>query len=150
MNLVVLGCGRVGSLLATLMSQQGHQVAVIDSEKNSFRRLGTGFSGRRVLGKGIDEEVLRAAGIMEADAFVAVTNGDNTNLMASQIAKVRFGVPKVITRVADPIRAEAYRGMGLNTLCSSLVAAGMIRAVLVDEQPVETLKIYSDLLDELK
>jgi len=149
MKLVVLGCGRVGSLLATLMSQQGHDVAIIDMNKDSFRRLGQGFHGRRLLGKGIDEEVLRSAGLPEADAFVAVTNGDNTNLMASQIAKERFSVPKVITRLADPIRAQAYRGMGLNTFCSSLFGAGLLRAVLLEEQPLEALKAYSDLLNEL-
>lgn len=149
MNLVILGCGRVGSLLATLMSEQGHNVAIVDANKDSFRRLGAGFRGRKVLGKGIDEETLRMAGLPDADAFVAVTNGDNTNLMASQIAQRRFSVPKVIVRVADPIRAKAYREMGLDTLCSSLMGAGLIRSVLLDEQPAEVLAQYTDLLDEL-
>jgi len=150
MNVVILGCGRVGGLLATLMSQQGHEVAIIDVNKDSFRRLGPGFRGRKVLGKGIDEDTLRSAGLPQADAFVAVTNGDNTNLMASQIAQHRFNVPRVITRVADPIRAQAYREMGLDTMCSSLMGAGIIRSVLLGESPVDALRAYSDLLQELK
>jgi len=136
MKIVILGCGRVGSTLAMWMSEAGHEVAIIDRESGAFERfLGPEFRGETLLGLGIDQEVLRQAGIEEADAFVAVSSGDNTNVMAAQIAKVRFRVPRVIARVYDPIRAQAYREMGVETLCTTLIGAGVIQDLVLGEAP---------------
>jgi trk system potassium uptake protein TrkA len=148
MKLVVLGCGRVGSALATLMSRAGHDVRIIDRDSGAFRRLGSDFQGARVVGRGIDEDVLRRAGVHDADAFVSTTSGDNTNIMAAQIAKEKFGVPTVIARIYDPIRAEAYAKMGLTTFCSTCVGAGIISDLLT-AQPVKSYEEYSRLTSEL-
>jgi len=136
MKVVILGCGRVGSTLATWMSEAGHQVAIIDRDSASFDRfLGPEFRGETVLGLGIDLDVLRQAGIEQADAFVAASSGDNTNVMAAQIAKVHFRVPVVIARVYDPIRAMAYREMGIETLCTTLIGAGVIQDLVLGKVP---------------
>jgi trk system potassium uptake protein len=126
MKLIILGCGRVGSTLASSMSRSGDDVTIIDRQSSAFRRLSTGFSGIKLLGNGTDEDLLRKAGIEQADAFVAVTNGDNTNLMSVQIAKEKFHVPKCIARVYDPIRACGYQEMGVETLCTTLVGARLL------------------------
>jgi trk system potassium uptake protein len=125
-KVVIMGCGRVGSTLATLMDQAGHKVTVIDSNNDSFRRLTSDFKGEKIIGNGVDEEVLRRAGIETADAFAAVTNGDNRNIMASQIAKEIFNVKKVVCRIYDPIRESTYREMGMETICPTLVGAEML------------------------
>ncbi|MCL6431733.1 MAG: TrkA family potassium uptake protein [Anaerolineae bacterium] len=130
MRVVVLGCGRVGSHLAKLLIGQGHEVAVIDRDSAAFKRLGADFPGRVVLGTGIDEDVLRRAGIEKAEAFVAVTNGDNTNVMAAQVAKEVFSVPRVICRIYDPLRAELYRSLGLDTMCPTVLGAERIAELL--------------------
>lgn len=119
MKVVIVGCGRVGARIATQLDRQGHDVSIVDTQTSAFRRLAPDFSGRAITGTGIDEDVLRSAGISEADAFIAVTNGDNRNLMAAQVAKVIFGVDKVAARVYDPVRAETFRGMGIETICST-------------------------------
>ncbi|CAN5764989.1 hypothetical protein BH20CHL1_BH20CHL1_01340 [soil metagenome] len=119
MKVVIVGCGRVGARIATALDRQGHDVSIVDMQTSAFRRLAPDFSGRAITGTGIDEDVLRSAGISEADAFIAVTNGDNRNLMAAQVAKVIFGVDKVAARVYDPVRAETCRGMGIETICST-------------------------------
>lgn len=127
MKIVVLGSGRVGAALATLMSAGGCQVSIIDKNREAFKRLGPEFHGTKVGGMGIDSDILKKAGIEGADAFVAVTNGDNTNIMASQIAKEVFHVPLVISRIYDPIREEAYRELGLTTYCSTTIGAKLIK-----------------------
>lgn len=119
MKVVIIGCGRVGARIATALDRQGHDVSIVDMQTSAFRRLAPDFSGRAITGTGIDEDVLRSAGISEADAFIAVTNGDNRNLMAAQVAKVIFGVEKVAARVYDPVRAETFRDMGIETICST-------------------------------
>lgn len=126
MKVVIVGCGRVGARIATMLDNAGHDVSIIDLQASAFRRLDPNFSGRAVSGTGIDEDVLRAAGIHEADAFIAVTNGDNRNLMAAQVAKVMFGVERVAARVYDPDRAETYRSMGIETICSTIVMSDLI------------------------
>lgn len=147
MKVVILGCGRIGSGLATLMSREGHEVTIIDRDSNAFRRLGSDFKGNRVVGAGIDQDTLRRAGVENADAFVAVTPGDNTNLMAAQIAKEKYGVPQVTARIYDPIRAEAYSKMGLTTFCSTCVGAGIIKDLLTG-QPVRSYEEYAKLTSE--
>lgn len=126
MKVVIVGCGRVGARIATVLDKQGHDVSIIDLQPSAFRRLEADFSGRAVSGTGIDEDVLRSAGISEADAFIAVTNGDNRNLMAAQIAKVMFGINRVSARVYDPDRAETFKAMGIDTICSTLIMSDLV------------------------
>src|SRR3954468_17926155 len=104
-----MGCGRVGSTLAHILESQGHSVAVIDSNESAFRRLGTTFTGRRVTGIGFDRDTLREAGIEEAQAFAAVSSGDNSNIVAARVARETFGVDNVVARIYDPGRAEVYQ-----------------------------------------
>ncbi len=127
MNVVILGCGRVGSTFARLMYKDGHQVTIIDQQSEAFRRLGARFKGGRIVGNGIDEDVLKRAGIENSQVFVAVTQGDNRNIMAAQIARHVFNVPQVIARIYDPIRADRYRQLGLVTLCTTTIASGLLR-----------------------
>src|SRR5579864_7938774 len=125
-KIVIVGCGRVGSTLARQMVAEGHQVSVVDEIVSSFSRLGEDFGGQMVVGSGIDEEVLRRAGIEGADCFASVTNGDNRNIMAAQVAQKIFKVRRVITRIYDPIRAEVYRELGLETMCPTTIGAGIL------------------------
>jgi trk system potassium uptake protein len=133
MRVVIMGCGRVGSTLAANLDKSGHEVTILDLESAQFRRLPAEFGGRSLVGNGIDQDVLRRAGIEEADAFVAVTQGDNRNLMASQIAKHVFNVHRVICRMYDPVREEFYEGLGLTTISPTKVISGMIGDLL--QQP---------------
>ena len=126
MKMVIVGCGRVGSELARRFEAEGNQVAIIDERPAAFARLPEDFKGEMIVGTGLDEGVLRRAGIESADAFAAVTNGDNRNIMAAQVASVVFKVPRVITRIYDPIRADFYRTLGMETLCSTAISAGII------------------------
>ena len=130
MKVVILGCGRVGATLATQLDRAGHTVSVIDSNGDSFQRLGTKFRGEKITGNGVDEEVLRRAGIVSADAFIAVTNGDNRNIMASQIAREIFHVKKVICRIYDPIRQSTYTELGLEAICPTIMGADKITELL--------------------
>ncbi|HLZ58386.1 MAG TPA: TrkA family potassium uptake protein [Ktedonosporobacter sp.] len=126
MNIVILGCGRVGATLATKMDQAGHNVSVIDLNNDAFQRLDPRFKGEKIVGNGLDEEVLKRAGIEEADAFAAVTNGDNRNIMASQIAKEIFHLDKVICRIYDPLRQSTYDELGLETYCPTVIGANIL------------------------
>jgi len=132
MKVLIVGCGRVGSTLARQLDAEGHQVTIIDERMSAFRRLGDDFKGEAIVGTGIDESVLRRAGIENADCFASVTNGDNRNIMAAQIAKVVFNVPRVITRIYDPIREEVYREMGLETVCSTRIISELVHGYFVD------------------
>jgi len=130
MRVVILGCGRTGSYLAKMLVAEGHQVTVIDKDSASFARLGRDFPGDLVVGTGIDEDVLRQAGIEQAEAFVAVTHWDNANVMAAQVAKEIFGVPRVICRIYDPLRNEIYSALRLETICPTLWGATRVKEVL--------------------
>ena len=132
MKIVILGCGRVGAMLATMMDQAGHKVSIIDYSNESFRRLDPKFGGETVIGNGIDEDVLIRAGIKEADAFAAVTNGDNRNIMASQVAKEIFNVKKVVCRIYDPIRQSTYSELGLEAISPTVIGAQMLFNALLD------------------
>jgi len=116
MHVVIMGCGRAGSRLARRLERQGHSVAVIDKDPTSFHLLDVNFKGRVVPGIGFDSEVLVEAGIERADAFIAVSSGDNSNIVSSVIAKDVFHVPKVVTRIYDPRRAMIYRRFGIPTV----------------------------------
>lgn len=134
MNVMILGCGRIGSTLAQSMQRDGHNVTIMDRSPDAFRRLGQDFGGTKVVGNGIDESVLRKAGIEKMDAFVAVTNGDNTNIMSVQIAKEKFRVSKVIARIYDPIRACAYRELGIETICTTVIGSRLIKDHLLGKE----------------
>jgi len=127
MFVVIIGCGRVGSQLATLLSAEGHNVVIIDIDPGAFRRLGTVFNGMTIVGNGFDEEVLREAGIEKADAFAALSDLDNTNIMAAQVAKRIFKVPRVIARLYNPERAPTYQKLGLEIICGTTIVANKIR-----------------------
>lgn len=144
MHVVILGCGRVGATLALMLQSEGHSVAIIDRDREAFRRLGRGFRGQTILGIGIDEDVLRKAGIERANAFAATTSGDNSNIMSAQIAKVKFKVPRVIARIYDPLRAEAYKELGIDTISPTLLGAGMCRDFIVG-MPWRTIGEYQAL-----
>ncbi len=132
MNIIILGCGRVGSTLARRMYHDGHNVTVVDLTGEAFRRLGSKFRGQRVVGNGLDRDVLERAGISSCDVFVSVTEGDNRNIMTAQIAKNVYNVAHVITRINDPIRADAYRQMGIVTICSPTIISGLVRDYLTE------------------
>ncbi|MBI5651971.1 MAG: TrkA family potassium uptake protein [Chloroflexi bacterium] len=131
MKVVILGCGRLGSHLARRFDREGHDVSVIDRTSESFARLGTDFRGTMILGTGIDEDVMRRAGIENADAFVAVTAGDNTNAMAAQIAKLIFKVPRVIARFNDPVHEDTYHTLGLmETISPTIMGSNAIHGIV--------------------
>ncbi len=134
MKIIILGCGRVGATLAMMMDRAGHTVTVIDFNNDAFQRLESSFGGQTVMGDGTDEEVLRRAGIETAQVFVAATNGDNRNIMASQIAAKIFSVPKVICRIYDPIRTEVYQKLGLEVISPTLVGAELFREAIEKQQ----------------
>lgn len=118
MHVVVVGCGRVGSDLATRLSADGHSVAVLDRRGESFRKLPDGFAGERIVGVGFDRERLIAAGIERADALAAVTSGDNSNIVIARVAHEAFEVGRVVARIYDPRRAEIYERLGIPTVAS--------------------------------
>ena len=132
MHIVIVGCGRVGAELAKLLSSEGHNIVVVDKDPKSFSRLSKAFNGVSLEGNGYDIEILKSAGIEKADAFCVVTNGDNTNLVAAQVAKNIFKVPKVIARVYDPQRASIYRALGLDILSGTTLFASMIRDKILE------------------
>lgn len=134
METIIVGCGRVGAAVAILLSEEGHNVTVIDRKSDSFRRLGKTFNGLTITGNGFDIDTLIKAGASTADAFVVVTNGDNTNIMASQVAKRIFKIPKVIARLYDPKRAEFYQRLGLDILSGTTLVASMIRDKLIESK----------------
>ncbi len=130
MKVVIMGCGRVGAQLAALLDAEGHTVTVLDTDAYSFRRLSPDFGGTALVGNGLDQEALKRAGIEEADAFVVVTQGDNRNVMAAQIAKHIFNVPRVICRIYDPLRQELYQTLGLEAISPTTVFAQLLKEKL--------------------
>ena len=132
MKIIIMGCGRLGAHLARRLDREGHSVTIIDRSTDSFARLGSDFHGTMILGTGIDEDILRRAGIEQADAFVAVSNGDNTNAMAAEIAKLVFKVPRVVARLYDPVREDTYHTLGLmETVCPTIMGADKIREIIM-------------------
>ena len=126
-----MGCGRVGSTLARSLEERNHTVSVIDSESDSFRRLGPSFNGDKVTGFGFDQAVLEKAGIRRADAFAAVSSGDNSNIIAARVARETFGIEQVVARIYDPGRAEVYQRLGITTVATvRWTADQMLRRLL--------------------
>ncbi len=133
MHIVIMGCGRVGSTLAHSLESRGHSVAVIDQSAESFRRLGSDFRGRRVTGVGFDRDTLVEAGIEKADAFAAVSSGDNSNIISARLARENFGVENVVARIYDPRRAEVYQRLGIPTVATVRWTADQMLRRLIPE-----------------
>jgi trk system potassium uptake protein TrkA len=128
-----MGCGRVGARLALMLTNAGHEVTIMDVKSSAFSRLGPDYRGTTILGNGIDQEVLRRAGIERADAFVAATQGDNRNIMASQIAQHLFGVKQVVTRIYDPLRSDTFAALGLKAISPTIIGAQAFYELLTGE-----------------
>ena len=137
MHIVIMGCGRVGSTLAQNLESRGHSVAVIDQNPDAFRRLGADFSGLTVTGIGFDREVLVEAGIERAQAFAAVSSGDNSNIISARLARETFAVDRVVARIYDSKRAEVYERLGIPTVATVRWTADRMMRYLVPEGVVE-------------
>ena len=141
MHIVIMGCGRVGSTLAQNLEARGHSVAVIDQNPDAFRRLGPEFSGLTVTGVGFDRDVLVEAGIERADAFAAVSSGDNSNIISARVARETFGVQRVVARIYDQKRAEVYERVGIPTVATVRYTTDrMVRHLL----PKDQLELWRD------
>jgi trk/ktr system potassium uptake protein len=134
MHILIMGCGRVGAALTVELAKAGHTVAIIDKRADAFDKLPPGFEAKRFVGLGFDREVLEEAGIKDADAFVAVSNGDNSNIVSARIAREHYHVPKVIARIYDPRRAEIYEKLDIPTIASVRWAASRIMFLLFHGQ----------------
>jgi trk system potassium uptake protein len=132
-HIVIMGCGRVGSSIAHTLEDQGHSVAVVDQDPEAFRKLRSGFKGTKVTGVGFDRDVLTEAGIERAEAFAAVSNGDNSNVIAARVARESFGVRRVVARIYDPRRAEVYQRLGIPTVATVSWTADQILRRLLPE-----------------
>lgn len=127
MNVVIMGCGRVGAELAGMLDAEGHKVTIMDIDPYSLRKLPSTFGGMAIVGSGLEEEALKKAGIEEADIFVSATRGDNRNVMACQIAKHIYNVSRVVSRIYDPIREEMYRSLGIESVSPTKVVAQLLK-----------------------
>ncbi|MDI6782620.1 MAG: TrkA family potassium uptake protein [bacterium] len=130
MRIVILGCGRVGARLASVLDAEGHTVAVIDENRQAFQHLDEKFNGLMIIGHGFDDQAIKEAAVDKADAFVAVTDSDNVNLMAVQMAKEKFGITRSIARVYDPKRAAAFKEIGITTVCPTIMMTEMLKETL--------------------
>jgi trk system potassium uptake protein TrkA len=136
-HIVVMGCGRVGSSLALQLVQRGQSVAIIDQDPIAFRRLGEDFGGKIIKGVGFDRETLVAAGVEEADAFAAVSSGDNSNIIAARVARETFNVQRVVARIYDPKRAEVYERLGIPTIATVPWTSSRLMKMLLGEATSE-------------
>ncbi len=132
MHIIVVGCGNVGAQLASLLAAEGHDVVIVDKDPGAFRRLGTTFNGVKISGYGFDEDILKQAGIEKCDAFAAVTNQDNSNMMAAEVASKMYKVPRVVARLYDTERESTCQHLGLNYVCGTTMVAQMILDKLIE------------------
>jgi trk system potassium uptake protein len=137
-HVIIMGCGRVGILLTQELVKAGHQVAVIDKKAGAFARLPPGFEARTIVGLGFDREILEEAGIKEADAFLAVSSGDNSNIVSARVAREHYHVPKVIARIYDPMRADIYERLNIPTV--STTRWGVKQIILMLSHPRDEIK----------
>jgi trk system potassium uptake protein TrkA len=149
-HVVIMGCGRVGSTLARSLEDRNHTVAIIDTNPDAFRRLGASFGGMKITGVGFDRDVLDVAGIDKADAFAAVSSGDNSNIIAARVARESFGIQQVVARIYDPGRAEVYQRLGITTVATVKWTADQVLRRLLPGQtepdyrdPTGTIRIDS-------
>jgi len=138
MNVVIMGCGRVGAELTVQLAKAGHRVTIVDKRAEAFDRLPPGFEAQKVVGVGYDRDVLEEAGIKEADAFIAVSNGDNSNILSARVAREHYHVPRVVARIYDPKRAEIYERLDIPTIATVRWAAKQVLMMLF--HPREELK----------
>jgi trk system potassium uptake protein TrkA len=137
MKIIIMGCGRRGAQLAYMLQEEGHEVTVLDRSEEAFDDEGflpDDFKGTKIIGNGMDQDDLRRAGAEHADAFISATRGDNRNVMAAQIAKHIFGIPRVVTLIHDPIREEIYHSLGLRTVSPTRAGAGLLKHALEQEE----------------
>jgi trk system potassium uptake protein TrkA len=140
LHVVIMGCGRLGSTLAHNLDARGHSVAIIDQNSDAFRRLSSEFSGLTVTGFGFDRDVLRKAGVERADAFAAVSSGDNSNIISARLARETYGVPRVVARIYDSRRALVYERLGIPTVATIRWAADRMMRHLVPESVLEVFR----------
>ncbi|HMO58855.1 MAG TPA: TrkA family potassium uptake protein [Roseiflexaceae bacterium] len=143
MYLIIVGCGRVGSYLAHVMDAEGHEVVIVDKDPLAFKRISREYGGQKIVGIGFDRDVLRSAGIERADAFAAVTNGDNSNYIAASVARDTFRVPQVVARIYDPQREAIYRELGIRTISSTSWAVNTIKRILTSSESISTIQFGS-------
>lgn len=147
MQIVIAGCGKVGSQFARIMSEEGHEISVVDSNSENFKLLGPNFNGVTVLGVPIDEDVLKEAGIQGADGFAAVTPDDNINMMACQIAKEIFRIPRIFARIQDPVKEQVFYQFGVQTVCPTNMAVEEFRALMLGESSTRTCYLDNTGID---
>jgi trk system potassium uptake protein len=135
-KLVVIGCGRVGSAVARDLAEDGWEVTAVDEQEEALSRLGSRWGGGFIVGHGMDSEILRRAGVPDADAVVVATDGDNTNLVIGQVVEKRWAVPTVVVRVLDPARADFYAARGLRTVCPTQTAISALAAAVRKAAPL--------------
>ena len=137
MNIIIVGCGKVGSRLAYQLSDDGHDVVIVDNDRDAFKALPHEFNGITVVGVPIDQDVLKQAGIESADIFAALSPDDNLNIMACQVAKEIFKVPKVIARIYNPEREYIFHQFGLDTICPTNITVNLLRSKINEDQSSE-------------
>lgn len=147
MQIIVVGCGKVGSRFAQMMSEEGHDIVVVDNNSENLKMLGPNFNGLTVLGVPIDEDVLKQAGIESADGLAAVTPDDNINMMACQIAKEIFKVPRIFARIQDPVREQVYYQFGVHTVCPTNMAVQEFRSLMMGEVSSNACFIDNNIID---
>lgn len=135
MKVLIMGCGRLGARVASMLDEQGHEIVVMDTTAAAFRRLPPTFGGSTIIGNGMDGPALEKAGVAEMDAFMATTQGDNRNYFASQMAKEVYHVPRVLCRIYDPLREELFRDIGLETFSPTSIGARIMVDMLLSKTP---------------
>ena len=146
MNILVIGCGKVGSQLASMLSEEGHDVSVIDRDAKNFEMLDDNFSGMTTVGVPIDQDVLKQAGIESCDAVAAVSQDDNLNIMCSQLAREIFKVPSVLARIYDPAREDVFSHFGLHTVCPTNLTVSAVKSALTEIQSIRTINFGAHTL----
>jgi trk system potassium uptake protein len=149
MRSVIVGCGRVGAGLANRLVREGHEVTIIDIRTEAFRRLDPGFPGRAIRGDGTDEDVLRRADSEGADWFFAVTEGDNRNVLAAQVAARTLGVRNVVAKINDPVRAEAYAALGIDTICRTTMLVDAVARFMGHEGEPGAMDVHATICHPL-
>jgi len=146
MQIIVIGCGKVGSKFAQMMSDEGHDIVIVDNDSKLFKSLGMNFNGITVTGVPIDQDVLKNAGIETADVLIALTPDDNTNIMVCQVAKEIFNVPKVLARIFNPEREDVFHQFGLDTICPTNFTVDVIKSFVFNDKDVSKFNIGSNLI----
>jgi len=146
MQIIVIGCGKVGSKFAQMMSDEGHDIVIVDNDSKLFKSLGMNFNGITVTGVPIDQDVLKNAGIETADVLIALTPDDNTNIMVCHVAKEIFNVPKVLARIFNPEREGVFHQFGLDTICPTNVTVDVIKSFVFNDKDVLKFNIGSNLI----